>query len=71
MQHKTRWIFFSDILTEDHKLSSFELAEQDDDFYYVSFRKVDEKESTMQRFPKEAIDHLLADIEANPKYNEQ
>lgn len=63
--------FFTDVLLEDHQLAHFELFEQDEEFYYVSFRKMEEEEHSVKRFPIEAVDHLLADIEANPKYNEQ
>lgn len=45
--------FFTDVLLEDHQLAHFELFEQDEEFYYVSFRKMEEEEHSVKRFKRQ------------------
>lgn len=60
--------FFTEILTDDHKLTSFQVTTVDDTMYYVQY-EADGKSKT-QMFDREAADQLLQDILENPKYNE-
>jgi len=61
--------FFAEMLREDHGLESFEIAAKDDTMYHV--RYVSGGATKRQMFDREAVEQLLRDIEANPKYNEQ
>lgn len=58
--------FFEEILTEDHQLRNVHIASMDDVMYLVQYEKQDETHT--QRFPKELVEQLLGDINANPKY---
>lgn len=60
--------FFEKILTEDHQLRNVHIASRDDEMYVVQY-EIDHVSKT-QRFPKELVEQLLADINANPKYND-
>jgi len=60
--------FFEQILSEDHGLESFEIQTVDDTMVHVAYMK-DGKRRT-QLYDRESAEQLLADINANPKYNE-
>jgi len=60
--------FFEQILTEDHGLESFAIQAVDDTMVHVVYMK-DGKRKT-QLYDRESAEQLLADINANPKYNE-
>jgi hypothetical protein len=60
--------FFAEILRDDHHLSQFHIKQADDTMYYVQYES-DGKVKT-QMYEREAVDQLLLDINANPKYNE-
>ena len=60
--------FFAEILREDHGLEQFEIEKRDDEYYEVAIRS--KKGTEVKRFDRELADRLLAEIEANPKYNE-
>jgi len=59
--------FFETILREDHKLTSFS-AEAGEEFYTVSYEK--EGAAHSLRFDRQLADRLLADINGNPRFNE-
>lgn len=59
--------FFEVILTEDHDLQNVHITSSDDEMYVVQYERDDEVKT--QRFPRELVDQLLAEIDANPKYN--
>lgn len=62
--------FFTEILTEDHGVSDLQVdATAHEEFYDVSWTTPEGPRQ--QRFEKLAVDQLLADIQAEPKYNEQ
>ncbi|WP_409341283.1 hypothetical protein [Paenibacillus sp. MBLB4367] len=58
--------FFEQILTEDHKLTSFRIAAQDATMVHVQFEA--DGKSKKQLFDLEHSRQLLVDIESNPKY---
>lgn len=60
--------FFAEILRDDHHLSQFEVQMIDATMYYVQYETEGKKK--MQMYDKEAVEHLLQDINSNPKYNE-
>jgi hypothetical protein len=60
-------VFFEQILTEDHSLSSFVITKIDDTMIHVKYEK--DGRSKLQFYPREACEQLLTDIESNPKYN--
>lgn len=60
--------FFMEILTEDHLLSNLQV-DSDETMYKIRY-EVGGK-SKLQMFEKEAVDRLLADIQAEPRYNQQ
>jgi hypothetical protein len=59
--------FFTLILTEDHKLTSFCISGSDETMLYVQY-EVDGK-SKKQMIDRERAEQLLTDINSNPKYN--
>lgn len=59
--------FFEQILTEDHGLTSFGIAEKDDSTIQVRYEA--EEISKLMIFDREETEKLLADIRSNPKYN--
>ncbi|WP_028611244.1 hypothetical protein [Paenibacillus harenae] len=59
--------FFEQILTEDHGLGDFAIAKTDETMIHVKYVK--DGRPKLQLFPRESAEQLLADIEANPKYN--
>jgi hypothetical protein len=59
--------FFEQILTEDHKLTSFSISGSDETMLYVQY-EVDGK-SKKQMIDRERAEQLLTDINSNPKYN--
>ncbi|KIL41726.1 hypothetical protein SD70_04975 [Gordoniibacillus kamchatkensis] len=59
--------FFGQILREDHHLSHVEVAAVDETMIHVKYT-ADGKTKT-ELFDREHAERLLADIEANPKYN--
>ncbi|MOA19209.1 hypothetical protein D3C78_1395740 [compost metagenome] len=60
-------LFFEQILIEDHGLSNFAIANTDQTMIHVKYEK--DGHVKLQLFPREQAEQLLADIEANPKYN--
>ncbi|WJH33063.1 hypothetical protein MJA45_10860 [Paenibacillus aurantius] len=60
--------FFEQILREDHKMTVFEVVRTDDTMVHIQYETDGRKK--LQMFDREAAERLLADIEANPKYNE-
>jgi len=60
--------FFEQILREDHRLTAFDVAEEDDAAIHVQYT-VSGKEN-WQRFDRELAEKLLEDINSNPKYNQ-
>ncbi|MCI3919724.1 hypothetical protein MO973_05700 [Paenibacillus sp. TRM 82003] len=60
--------FFEEILKEDHGLALFAIGNVDDTMYYVTYELEGMKKTQM--YDREAAEQLLADINANPKYNE-
>ena len=60
--------FFEQILLEDHGLQSFAIGKRDDTMYHITY-VIDNRTKTSM-FDREAAERLLADIRANPKYNE-
>ncbi len=60
--------FFMEILTEDHKLTSIQLDQTDDEVLQVRFEL--EGKQHVQTFDRELAEQLLIDINSNPKYNE-
>lgn len=60
--------FFEVILTEDHKLSNFEVANIDDTMYFIRYES--EGKSKTQMFGRDEVEQLLEDINSNPKYNQ-
>ncbi len=60
--------FFEEILVEDHVVKNLDVHLLDDE-YIVRF----EKDSTLreEHIDKDRAEQLLADIQDNPKYNEQ
>lgn len=60
--------FFEVILTEDHKLVSFEVTHTDDTMIHIRY-ETDGKTKT-QMFQRELVEKLLEDINSNPKYNQ-
>lgn len=59
--------FFYSMLVEDHRLQDVEV-EADDTMYSVRYKL--EGEAQSKRYPREVVDQLLRDIEAEPRYNE-
>jgi len=59
--------FFEEILKEDHRLESLEVR-SDGSMYLIRYTA--EGNQKTQMYPREAAEQLLADIAANPKYNE-
>lgn len=59
--------FFHDILVEDHRLQEINV-EADDMMYTVRYKI--EGEAKSRSYPREVVEQLLRDIEAEPKYNE-
>jgi hypothetical protein len=59
--------FFLEILQEDHGVAALAIAEVDDTRIHIKYAR--DGQSKTQLFPREAGEQLLADIEANPKYN--
>lgn len=60
--------FFATILTEDHKLSRYNVLETTDRYYVVHYEL--EGRTSTEKFERELAEQLLNDIESNPKYNE-
>lgn len=60
--------FFADILQEDHHLSHVAISAVDETMYHVQYEA--EGKTKRQLFDRETAEQLLADIEANPKYNQ-
>ncbi|MEI7026724.1 hypothetical protein [Paenibacillus sp. y28] len=60
--------FFMQILEEDHKLSQVGFRIEDEEYYIVHY--IAEGQPREQRFDRELADQLLAEINANPKYND-
>lgn len=60
--------FFEQILQEDHALEQFSIGNVDDTMYHITYAKEGKRKTQM--FDREAAEQLLADINANPKYNE-
>jgi hypothetical protein len=60
-------VFFEQILTEDHGLSSFVITKIDDTMIHLKYEK--DGRSKLQLYPRELGEQLLTDIESNPKYN--
>ncbi|HEY0827256.1 MAG TPA: hypothetical protein VGE40_04105 [Bacilli bacterium] len=60
--------FFEQILSEDHKLTYFEVTRTDETMYHIQYELEGKKKTQM--FQKELVDKLLEDINSNPKYNE-
>lgn len=61
--------FFIEILEEDHDISDVKLEKNDDAKYSIHY--IQAGDSQFIRFDKTAADQLLADIQAEPKYNQQ
>jgi hypothetical protein len=59
--------FFAQILSEDHKLTRFDVSNQDETMIYIQF-EIDGT-SKKQMFDRERAEQLLTDINSNPKYN--
>ncbi|MFC4808262.1 hypothetical protein [Paenibacillus sp. GCM10023250] len=59
--------FFLEMLTEDHGLANLLVHKTDDTMIHVKYDK-DGRQKT-KLIPREAAEQLLADINANPKYN--
>lgn len=59
--------FFLQILTEDHHVTSIAVEATDEAAIHVRYEK--DGVVKVQRFPREAGEQLLNDINANPKYN--
>lgn len=60
--------FFAEILREDHHLRDVTVALVDETMYHVQYES--EGKTKRQLFDRESAEQLLADIEANPKYNQ-
>lgn len=60
--------FFEVILTEDHKLTNYEITTVDDTMIHVRY-EIDGK-NKVQMFSRESVEQLLEDIHSNPKYNQ-
>jgi hypothetical protein len=60
--------FFEQILSEDHRMTRFEVIKSDGPFISIEY-VVDDTVSEM-KFPRETAEQLLHDINDNPKYNE-
>lgn len=63
---KDTFDFFSDILSEDHRIREIEVMKEDG-WYIVDFT-IDGVEQQKQ-YPSELIEALLLQIESEPKYN--
>ena len=61
--------FFLQILSEDHGAASVRIASRDETFLHVAYDRGDGERT--ESFRREVAEQLLADIRANPKYNEQ
>lgn len=61
--------FFIEILEEDHQVSHVTLDKNEDAKYLIHY--IHAGDSKVIRFDKVAADQLLADIQAEPKYNQQ
>lgn len=61
--------FFLQILTEDHDVARIAITARDDSFLHVEYERSGRTAS--QQVRRETAEQLLADIIANPKYNEQ
>ncbi|MFC0216323.1 hypothetical protein ACFFK0_28400 [Paenibacillus chartarius] len=59
--------FFEQILREDHHLSHFEVSRVDETMIHIRYTA--DGTTKLQMFDREQAEQLLADIEANPKYN--
>ncbi|XEC96846.1 hypothetical protein AB6A23_10080 [Paenibacillus tarimensis] len=59
--------FFLEMLTDDHGLSMVRIAEKDETMIHVKYER--EGRVLTKLYPREAGEQLLADINANPKYN--
>lgn len=59
--------FFHSMLVDDHGLHDLEV--QTDDMMYT-VRYTLKGETLAKKYPREVVEQLLADIEAEPRYNE-
>ncbi|MDB5052298.1 MAG: hypothetical protein JWM44_348 [Bacilli bacterium] len=59
--------FFAQILSEDHKLTRFDVSDKDETMIYIQFET--DGTSKRQMFDRERAEQLLTDINSNPKYN--
>lgn len=60
-------LFFDEILRDDHHLQNVAIASVDETMYHVQYDI--EGKTKRQMYDRESAEQLLADIEANPKYN--
>lgn len=54
-------LFFSQILSEDHELTSFDVSSEDSGKVYVTYSKADGSARTVW-FDREAVEQLLRDM---------
>jgi hypothetical protein len=62
--------FFAIILAEDHLVSNFHIIDQENSMA-IQIAYEQEGMSKKQQFDRELAEKLLADINSNPKYNNQ
>jgi hypothetical protein len=60
--------FFGEILSEDHRMTRFEVINSEGPF--ISIEYVVDDQTNEMKFPRETVEQLLHDINSNPKYNE-
>lgn len=61
---KETTVFFEEMLTSEHHLSNIEIT-TDEKMYYVSYQQGED--SKKMRFPKELIEVILNQVNAEPK----
>jgi hypothetical protein len=59
--------FFVQILREDHAITEINVNDSDNSFIVIEYSAGGDAHS--MKFLRESAEQLLADIEANPKYN--
>ncbi|HEX7056967.1 MAG TPA: hypothetical protein VF260_07190 [Bacilli bacterium] len=61
--------FFADMLATDHHLTQVAVTGVFDSYFHVEY--VENGEKKTMKFRRELAEKLLADINSNPKYNNQ
>ncbi|MFF2482860.1 hypothetical protein [Paenibacillus sp. NPDC058071] len=59
--------FFSQLLAEDHGVTSLQVTKTDETMVHVRYER--EGRTKLQMYPRESAEQLLHDIRSNPKYN--